>query len=368
MIIALLIFDTKWGLYANLLAQLVAQVTSTYIIHYHRRVVEVATKQKKKRKETVHENSDGSSSAVPPSSQSKSILQKPTVLRMHKFYRIDQGIDEVLGVKQGVTLGMLVLSGMALLFYFVGNSIKAFSLETLGLFGLLIESGRGFEEASEEYSVFGVASFLMDQARLLDTSSDTIGHFLLASVLVITVLLVPCVQVIMMIFQWLYPMGAVLRNRVLTAIEILQAWQYSEVFLVALLVGTMQAGQISSLIVKQFCADLNSTFATLEYYGILAKEDATCFSQEARVMGGFYLLVLGAVVLAILETFVITATLHWQRDATPDARSAMVDDSETAQSSTDAHDMDQVIEKIRPPPILFTDRFHFLLTPEEYMA
>ena len=355
-----------------MLAQIVAQITSTYIIHYHRRVVEVGTKEMNKGKkagvsngESVTERSDAKGSTGSPTASLGP--SKPQRLCTYEYYRVDQGTDEVLRVKKGVTPGMLALSAVTVLFYIIGCSIKCFSLETLGFFGLIIESGRGFEQAIDEFSVFDVASFLMDQARFLDTSRDMMGHFLLATVLVVTVLIIPCLQLGLMCFQWLYPMGTVFRNRVLTAIEVLQAWQYSEVFLVALLVATLNVGTVSSSIVSQVCGELDPTFAWIEHYGLIDKEDATCFGQEARVLGGFYVLLFAALFLSILQTFVITATLHWQRDMTTTAHVPIMDQEDMA-TLADEKGIGEMLEKIHPPPILFTDRFFFLLTSEDYMV
>ena len=44
-----ILVDPMWGLYANLIAQLISQISSHFIIHYHRSIVHEATKAYRKK-------------------------------------------------------------------------------------------------------------------------------------------------------------------------------------------------------------------------------------------------------------------------------------------------------------------------------
>jgi hypothetical protein len=68
-----------------------------------------------------------------------------------------------------------------------GCSIPSFSIESVGLLGLAVESMNEFEDAVVSYSVFDLAKMIMDEARYLNTASNYIGLGTLSTLLVVTV-------------------------------------------------------------------------------------------------------------------------------------------------------------------------------------
>ena len=104
--------------------------------------------------------------------------------------------------------------------------------------------------------------------------------------------------------------------------------------------------------INAYCSSLEDTFAQWVYYGLISEEDAQCFSVESAIEPGFFFLAIGAVILALVNTFVNKAAFQYFRDIEsvsykPEGGIAEMDDS--------------LKEKIRPIPVLFSDTFRWLL-------
>lgn len=119
-----------------------------------------------------------------------------------------------------------------------------------------------------------------------------------------------------------------------------------------------QLGSISHFMLNIYCEyldELKDFMSQLVHFDIVDHDDAQCFLVEARVESGFYLFVAGAVLLAILNTFVSKAAIQYLR-VDPLLR-PLEDVVATKQEITaeDAKDM------LRPPEVLFSDRFRWFL-------
>jgi hypothetical protein len=106
------------------------------------------------------------------------------------------------------------------------------------------------------------------------------------------------------------------------------------------------------------------------YYGILKEEDAQCFSVQSSIEGGSFLLAAGAVLLALLNTFVIKAVLQYFRDM-DEVEKRDVEDEEKSRMSLDTSNTEVEDEadggfsaRIHPVPVLFTDTFRWMLRQE----
>jgi uncharacterized paraquat-inducible protein A len=78
----------------------------------------------------------------------------------------------------------------------------------------------------------------MDEARFLGTAGDYLGLGTLSALLLLTVIVVPILQSLTLLRQWLSPLTLVQRNRMSIIAEVLQAWQYAEVYLIAIFVAS----------------------------------------------------------------------------------------------------------------------------------
>jgi len=103
-------------------------------------------------------------------------------------------------------------------------------------------------------------------------------------------------------------------------LEILQAWQYSEVYVVAFFVASWQLGCFSEWISAFFCNELKSTMNDLFFDGILADSDTECFKVEADIHFAAYLQAFGAILLALLNLYIMKASEQYFRDRDAEKR------------------------------------------------
>ena len=88
------------------------------------------------------------------------------------------------------------------------------------------------------FHLFGLVELLMNQASLIGGAGSYLGLGLLCALLIITVLLVPVMEAASLIYQWFVPMSGQKRRKVSIFIEILQAWQYAEVYIISVIVAS----------------------------------------------------------------------------------------------------------------------------------
>jgi hypothetical protein len=102
--------------------------------------------------------------------------------------------------------------------------------------------------------------------------------------------------------------------------------------------------------------------------GILRNEDAQCFQVRSGIDVGVYVLAVGAVLLAFLNTFVKKAADQYLRDK---KKSMMANDVHAVKVEEEpiiiaiSMDIDTVKQRIEPVPVLFSDRFRWFLARSE---
>ena len=269
-----------WGLYANMIAQLLSQVSSHFMIHYHRQVVHRATvaffntgnsslKSEETKQVTAEENGNGGpkENGLPAplnndgDADGKGVINdgddtgpgsivcvanqwvvlsdgsSSTPLHEHQFSAPQLGGSEHVVVRARVNGFLSILVVCVAILVIVGCIVRSFSLEILGIVGIAIEFGQDFDQATTYHSVLSVIKMLLEQASFLDIGRYYVGLGTLYLLVLVTVMIVPILQSIALLYQWLRPMSLVNRTRLLIAIETLQAWQYSEVYLLSIFVA-----------------------------------------------------------------------------------------------------------------------------------
>ena len=209
----------KWGLYSNMTAQLVSQVSSHFIIYYHRQIVNNALSS------GIKGVSSGSSSASstddacgvessPLSNNAEANNGTNYVLRTRPFSRPHRDRNETkLIVRTWVHVAIVLLAVVLAAAVIIGCILPTFSTEILGLLGIAVESGQQFQEAVTNHSVLSIVQMLFDQARFLDTIGDYIGLSVLSCLFLCTVLIVPILQTVCLIIQWFVPFTSNQRQR-----------------------------------------------------------------------------------------------------------------------------------------------------------
>lgn len=360
-----------WGLYANMLAQVVAQITSHIVIHYHRKTARAATKAQKM------------DLGFAPWSNSLETKEK---LGEHKF-----GLDYEVSSKKAVLRRGTGLVLLAILLSFIvlvicGCLLPSFNIEILGLVGLAVESGNNFEEAQTYYSVFDLAHMVMEQARYIGQVSDLIGLGTLALLLVVTVFIVPLAQAASLLVQWFAPMTKKQRSQNMVVNECLSAWQYMEVYVLSIIIAAWQLGGVSEFMLNAYCDPLKETFQSLAHFGILKDDDAQCFRVDATVETASWLLVAASLILCLLSHFIGAAsrqkkmddntpskkrrhTDRWPQSPTPIESASEVDkmaNSKDEETETSSEGCDAKHPKVSSVSPRFTDYYYFATTHQNY--
>jgi hypothetical protein len=385
-----------WGLYANLIAQLISQVSSHFIIHYHRNIVHQANKAYRNKHHLIAASrmdlalTEGTDT-TDDSNGDDPYGDKEDVLHQHAFSRPHRGESGKV-ITRGYVNSLVVFGAVAFsVLMIVGSILPSTGLEFLGVLGVAVESGQGWEQAYAKLSLFDLAQLLMNQARFTGGFEAYFGLGFLSALLVITVLIVPLVQTAVLMYQWFVPMTGRKRIRVSILVEVLQAWQYAEVYVISVVVATWQLGPISTFMINGYCYELQDTLDMLAYFGILKNEDAQCFRVDAKIESGSYVLLLAAVLLSLLNTCVMNSSKQYFRDrddavSREEMKDRMLHQLEGAKDEEEEDDaLDKQAEEaasdylegrkeaeeyIKPVPVLFTDKFRWLLrgaTPTEEM-
>jgi len=296
------------------------------------------------------------------------------------------------GVKKGNNLYVrnwvnyvLVFSAMSFVALTIWGCVStSFSLEVLGIIGLLVESGQDFKDAYIGYSVFDIVNLLSSQSKLLGKASDSVGMGILSSLLILSVFIVPIIQATLLLRRWFMPLTGKSQTQSFVTLEILDAWQYIEVYILSVIVAAWQLGGVSEFMINSFCDSLGDTFASLAYYGIVPEEDAQCFRVNARVQSGLWVLLTASIILAMMNRFISKAASQQERDEKMKAEEVfnMMQDQKSRNLYCPSDDSsvndkkfegdfqcekinEQLASLIQPVPRLFTDYYRWFLYKSE---
>jgi hypothetical protein len=116
--------------------------------------------------------------------------------------------------------------------------------------------------------------------------------------------------------------------------------------------------------INGYCEALSGTLATLVYYGVLAAEDAQCFRVESSIEPGAYVMLGAAILLGLLNKFVMNAEAQYRRDL-EGKRDRHRTNASIDRSLPDEDEIQLMQRSLKPPPVLFTDKFRWLLVRQD---
>jgi hypothetical protein len=126
----------------------------------------------------------------------------------------------------------------------------------------------------------------------------------------------------------------------------------------------------------EYCHEYQAILSRLAYFGLLNDKDAVCFNASSTILDGSYLLTAGAILLALLNTFVTKAVYQYFRDKQDETTHVPTNTPVSAEDKGEVYkengDTDkekggvdpEILESIQPVPVLFTDIFRWVLRPE----
>eukprot|EP00814_Leptocylindrus_danicus_P022420 CAMPEP_0116044044 /NCGR_PEP_ID=MMETSP0321-20121206/26777_1 /TAXON_ID=163516 /ORGANISM="Leptocylindrus danicus var. danicus, Strain B650" /LENGTH=347 /DNA_ID=CAMNT_0003525089 /DNA_START=184 /DNA_END=1224 /DNA_ORIENTATION=+ len=152
----------KWGLYANLIAQVISQIFSHIIIYYHRRVMKVASKNSAGEEEVAvcDEN---------PISLPQQIFQEAHIDALPEF---DRSLRSTFQLKPISSVLFVIFSLLAATLFLAGFVVPSFELEIFGILGFVYDWGSSGDGSKVDFSVFSIAEQIMEQAQYLGTASN----------------------------------------------------------------------------------------------------------------------------------------------------------------------------------------------------
>jgi Paraquat-inducible protein A len=347
-----------WGLYANMLAQILSQISSHYIIYCHRRIVSSANDALANEIKSTESKQAGGTTVA---SDDESTAQTPTIqlkLADHVYRRPHRGEQGGARVRWIAGPFVATLTACILSLAIAGCVLPSYSFDFQGLVGIAKEAGQGFAQAKDDHSVVSIATLLVDQGRLIDTASDKIGMAAIAVLLVLSTLIAPCLEAIGHCILWFKELKREDRARIQSMLEIVSAWSYIEVYLLSIVVGSWQVGGVSGSMVDSYCESLKGMFSDLVATGIINASDGRCFRVEAAIESAAYNLIVATALLAMLKLFVSKASLQYNIDVVTEQNQLTASDTDT---SCELDSREEMIKAIRPVPVLFTDRFRWFL-------
>ena len=348
-----------WGLFANMIAQIISQISSHFIIYYQRKIVTSGLK-----KCNFDNYDDPNMDEIP-----MELALCRTNFRMSGLNR-----DNAAQVRPGINILIAILGIMTFFLLILGCSLTSFRLEILGLTRRLIELGNDFQPAVSNYSIFTIFVVIIKQALYLNSVPIYFGLITLALLFLMTSLIVPCLHCISILILWFRSMSKREKNVLTITIEILKAWQYVEVYIIAAFLGMWQIGDLSESIVSSFCGQLDSAFASFAYYGIIDEQNARCFYAHARMEVGAYLLLVASILLSWLSNFVLEAdkqrnenNLNGAMNGLSNGMEKDVDDISlhSTESKISAQQSLKMMKEISPTPSQFTDKYSWFLIPSQ---
>lgn len=339
----------KWGVYSTLIAQVTSHFISNCAIYCHRLV------EKEGSLRIEQPSSTTTSSGVRPN------LPEAVSLCASRF-RVPNGNDSGeltvrRGVASAVTAGLIMVASLSVM----GCALPLVQVSTLGLVGVIVDAGQGLETSTREYSFFGIMKLLTRQGVFAGRAADIAGLLAISVVLCFTVLLIPLLQCCTLVCIWTHNMSTSQRRKLAHAMQVLTAWHYIQVLLLAFLLGSWQLGKFSVATITKYCGRFDELFGLIEYADLLPPESAECFRLEMDTGSGFYVLLASTIMLVTLRGFVMDAVSQHEHDtenrfisrpAFPEMESAV----DSAVIETRA--------SIKPEAVGFTDRYRWLLVDD----
>lgn len=191
----------------------------------------------------------------------------------------------------------------------VGMVLPTFSVNTFGVVAKLMEfEGENAWEAT--YSFFELCQLLA--SIMAKDFVNQFGLWSLTVMFIVSTAVLPVLQALLWSILWAVPLSLRGLKRCLWAVETIAAWQFFDVFLVAVLITVLQIGRFSTgflealddLIGKSQFEMINNVFTMLQSVGFLRETDGTILTLKSDLLIGAYVLLAAAFLLALTGIFV----------------------------------------------------------------
>merc|ERR1712157_89104 len=202
---------------------------------------------------------------------------------------------------------------------------------------------------------------LFEQTNYFNNWYENLGLFFFATLFVWSVVLAPLLLTLSTLRLWFSPLTVKERKKMHDIIEILVAWEYSEVFLFTLAITVWQMELSTENWVASICAPLDYYFTQLTHYGVIEQQDARCFTRIGYVGTSQYLLLASVIILYTLISFVTKASDQCMKETEESLPNRNIKEDDTSEDSDewDTGDFDDVVNT-KDVTAQFTDAFPFI--------
>jgi hypothetical protein len=245
-----------WGFNAYVLAQIISQICGQVVLFYHHKLV----------------SGDDQYESLPD-------IEMEPFRKYPSEKKQSSCTSPVMGTMSLVTILMVICVA----------TFPLFNVKKLGIIGSAVKS-------ENEYSLVGIFRLLLNQPGL------TNAGLLLPSMLAITIVIAPIAQVLLILLTRSVPPPTKQPHQ-MTAFHVLSSWQFSEVFLSAILSAGLVLGPVSSYMNHELCPKLNPILAGMVKYGLVDSSQAICFSANFSLNAATYTLLVVVVVLKLSPHF-----------------------------------------------------------------
>eukprot|EP00756_Hemistasia_phaeocysticola_P036677 Hpha_TRINITY_DN16654_c0_g7::TRINITY_DN16654_c0_g7_i2::g.183272::m.183272 len=295
-----LIVEPGWGLYGYVIAVFASVIIGHVEIVRHRDLVTTAAVHERER--GVANRSEATTSKSTASSwfregdsdtRKKSLVghiykrspfPKWMTVSVDAYSQGRTGFTKLAGWAQFV-LSLFVL--ITLVSVCVGSFIDSFSFKFKGAAAAAVYITPG-EETYRSYSVASLPFKMMEQAN--SELKNKFGYGFVSACVLITTVICPILQLLALLILWVAPLTLMQHKLAFFITECLSASSAVEVFVIALFAALLQLKQFASFVVGDKCDAINAGMKDLANLGFFPEEQAVCFTVNASLEEGCWLL------------------------------------------------------------------------------
>ena len=312
-----------WGMFANLIAQIISQGLSifglwahevAYVRDWHafhggkegseeKELQPLSVKDGEQppsgKEENGHAADTGEAQVPPP--RKAALATPPPMPPLAVMSQKTPGVENQQQFTLWAKLLLLAMLVATMAFIVCGNFVIGFKLQVVGVLGLIQDLAIPGSSV-RSFTPITVAEEMIRAIPPNGGAGIFIGTWALIIVMVACVLVVPLVQASALLALWAVPMPLTWIKRLLKANEILASWQYMEVFLIAVVVGGIQIPFLCVLLVGNTCDPIQPLLNFLVRTGVMSH--ATCFNARVIVEAGLWFLFFASILLYICSVVV----------------------------------------------------------------
>ena len=361
------------GLYFDLLGHILSLISLQLVEHYHFKkyrfqkvhedqyrllnnlTTNLEATDSSNRNENISKIDEGISKDAESSNQDRNFITHCRALRFHIFqlqFQTDE--DRIKGLKlhRAADIVIGLTSFFTIIFILLGVSLPSFSIGLVGIFGVIIEAAETkTQQEAPSYSLLRVCWLIITESLYLNSIGLFIGLVLLALLLIITSVIVPCLLIGSLIFLWFIPMANIPKRHLTNVIDILKTIEFAEVYSLSILLAIF-FGNLSNSVLSPYCHTVNGIFGANE----------SCFHIEASLEYAFYFLLLGSLMLRFLTHLIILAASqqHEEDEAFLYKKKCEEDSSHKSSENWKEMKTEEIIDRLVTMPMNFTDIYSWL--------